>query len=155
MAVFKRRFDRLGSRRREKDTREFARQNLRQPLEEPDADLRRMDVAHAVHQAFRLIGDGLRYARIGVPGVRNAEGGGAVDVTVAVDVGNDGVARRLPEDRKIVGEIRNVARFVSRERPGKLEAAFARNVGDDALEVIAHVSSPIQRTNSAMRGRPP
>ena len=127
------RFERLG-------------QKLREPFEQPHADLGWVNVAHAVHEPLRLIRNGRHDARVAMTGIGNAERGRAVDIFIAVDVGHGRAASRLPKDRKIVGEKRDVALLVRAKQRRQLRAARA---GD------AHVSSTIQRTNSAIRGRPP
>ena len=76
----------------------------------------------------------------------NAEGRRTIEVLVSIGVDDCCAVRRFPEDRKIVGKIGNVALLVSSQLPRERGAARAGN---------AHVSSPIQRTNSAMRALPP
>ena len=114
-----------------------------------------MHVAHAVHEPARLLRNGVGDAWIAVPGIRDAEGRGRIEVTVAVDVGNGRAVGRLPEHRKVAGDKRYVSRFVRAQARGELRGARARNFRDEAFECFAHVSSTIQRTNSAIRGRPP
>ena len=105
-----------------------------------------MDVAQSVHEARGLSRDGSTDSRITVTGVRDAEGCRAIDVLVTVGIGDGCAVCRLPEDGKILGEIGNVALLVASQLGGKRETPWPRDV---------HVSSPIHRTNSAMRGLPP
>ena len=119
---------------------------FRQALEEPHANCRRMNVAHAVHEALRLARRRLRNPWVAMTNVGDAEGRRAVDILVAVDVGHGRAACRFPKDRKIVGKERDVALLVGTKLLRERRAARTRD---------AHVSLPIQRTNSAMRGLPP
>ncbi len=140
-------FDRLGSGRCEKDPLQVRRQDGGKTLVESHAQLRWMNVAHAVHQPPGLPRDRVGDARIAMAGVDHAERGGAVDVLVAVGVGHRRAVCRIPKHRKIVREERNVAGFVAAQQ---VRERFAARAG-----YSAHVSSLIQRTNSAIRGRPP
>ena len=59
-----------------------------------------MDVAHAVQETLGLCGYRGNDARVPVPGVCHAEGGGEVDVAVAVDIPDVRALGALPEDRR-------------------------------------------------------
>ncbi len=93
-----RRLDCLRPSRCKEEPIESRRQERRQPLEEPDANLGRVDVAHSVHEARGLIRDGSTDSRITVTGVRDAEGCRAIDVLVTVGIGDGCAVCRLPED---------------------------------------------------------
>ncbi len=93
--------DCVGARRRQHGARRPAtRKSPHERLEELHLDGRRVDVAHAVQQTLGLCGHCGDDTRVPVPGVRHAEGGGEVDVAVAVDIPDICALGALPEDRR-------------------------------------------------------
>ena len=117
-----------------------------EPFEQLDADRGRMHVAQPVEEPLGLFGNGCGYARVGMSGIRDTERRRAIDVRVAVDIGDVRAPCGFPKDREVFGEVGDVARLARLQARSEPRAFRARNL---------HVSFPIQRTNSAMRGLPP
>ena len=115
-----------------------------------------MNVTHAVHEPRGLLRDGRGNAWIAVSHVRDPKGCSEIQVPISVGIGDGRALGGIPKHRKVVEERSNVLRF---EFPKHGFEAARRRAGNripNALEIAAaHVSSLIQRTNSAMRGRPP
>ncbi len=118
-------------------------QHAREPFEQLRAHRCRMHVAHAMHERCRLLRDRGGDGGVAVAHARDAEGRGQIDVTVAVHVFHGRAAGGFPENRKVVADVGDVARFVSEQRYGQRVCLRSRNLTANTLEVLVHARAPL------------
>lgn len=131
--------DRVCAGDREVDARLVDRSQLAEPLGERDPRRVRGDVAEAVQELGRLLGDRCDDPRMAMTDGRGAETGSEVEVAVAVDIEDVRAARRAPDERGLVGAAQSVdsGRLVAGERAGERGALPPRQRGADLRQEVA------------------
>ena len=77
-------------------------------------------------------------ARVGMTDVRHAKRRRQIEIAVAIDIPHVGTRRALPKDRPMVGNVRDVPRFVTTQLTGEGAGLRAGDAGLQQWQQIFH-----------------